>query len=67
MQSAADSASSGMVSVLGTGLTEAKVIEMASAVTKTTNSKCYVSNILCLGNIVVSGSTAAMEEVTKKI
>ncbi len=65
MQQAADSESSGMVSVLGTSLTEAKVYELAAAAAKNTNSKCTVSNVLCLGNIVISGSSAACDEVIK--
>jgi [acyl-carrier-protein] S-malonyltransferase len=65
MQSAADATKSGMVSVLGTSLTEQKVAELAEAAAKATNSKCFVSNVLCPGNTTVSGSLEACEEVLK--
>jgi [acyl-carrier-protein] S-malonyltransferase len=65
MQEAANAQSSGMVSVLGTTLTEAKVFELAAVAAKNTNSPCSVSNVLCQGNIVISGSAAACDEVAK--
>lgn len=81
MQEAADMAKTGMVSVLGTNMTEAKVrtwvllallkggkkvFELAAAVSKTVGTKCSVANILCLGNVVVSGDEAACNEVMKQ-
>ena len=66
MQAAADAAKSGMVSVLGTNLSENKVYELAAAVSKSTNSRCTVANLLCPGNVVVSGSEEACEEVMKR-
>ena len=65
MQEAANATSSGMVSVLGTSMTEQKVIELTTTVSKTTNSKCSIANLLCLGNIVVSGSVEACDEVLR--
>ncbi len=65
MQEAANAQPSGMVSVLGTSLTEAKVYELAATAAKNTNSPCSVSNVLCLGNIVISGSASACDEVVK--
>ena len=66
MQEAADLSKTGMVSVLGTNMTEAKVFELAAAVSKTVGTKCSVANILCLGNVVVSGDEAACNEVAKQ-
>jgi len=65
MQAAADADKSGMVSVLGTSLTEAKVSELVAAAIAETKTKCYVSNLLCQGNITVSGSLEACDAVCR--
>ncbi len=64
-QAAADASKSAMVSVVGTTVTEAKVRELAAAAAAATNSLCFVSNVLCVGNITVSGSVGACDEVVK--
>lgn len=65
MQAAAEAVKSGMVSVLGTELTEQKVVELAEAASKATNSRCTVSNVLCPGNTTISGSSEGCDEVVK--
>jgi [acyl-carrier-protein] S-malonyltransferase len=59
MQEAADATSSGMVSVLGM---EREEVESLCAVARE-DDVLEVTNLLCPGNIVVSGHTAACERV----
>jgi len=61
MQAAAEASPSGMVSVLGleAGEVEALVAEARSA------GKLEVANLLCPGNTVVSGSTAAVDNIVR--
>ena len=61
MQAAADRAPSAMVSVLG--LDQAKVEELCARARGADTLE--VANLLCPGNIVVSGSKAACDEVEK--
>jgi [acyl-carrier-protein] S-malonyltransferase len=61
MQDAADAASSGMVSVLGM---EYEEVESLCAVARE-DEVLEVANLLCPGNIVVSGHTAACERVVE--
>lgn len=61
MQAASDATPSGMVSVLGLDL--AKVEELCAKARG--NGTMQVANHLCPGNIVVSGSKAACDEVEK--
>ncbi|MGI9455798.1 MAG: ACP S-malonyltransferase [Aeoliella sp.] len=57
MQDAAESAPSGMVSILGMDLADIEAICHEAAAGETLN----VANLLCPGNIVISGSNAACE------
>jgi [acyl-carrier-protein] S-malonyltransferase len=59
MQDAADAASSGMVSVLGL---EREEVESLCAVAREDDT-LEVANLLCPGNVVVSGHTAACERM----
>jgi len=61
MQAASDAARSGMVSVLG--LEQAKVDELCAAARST--GLMQIANLLCPGNIVVSGTGAACDEVER--
>lgn len=61
MQAAADATPSGMVSVLG--LEPAKVEELCRAAS--TNGKVQIANLLCPGNIVVSGDANGCDEVER--
>jgi len=61
MQAAADATPSAMVSVLG--LEEGKVEELCSQARK--RGLIEVANLLCPGNIVVSGAAAACDEVER--
>jgi [acyl-carrier-protein] S-malonyltransferase len=59
MQDAADAASSGMVSILGM---EREEVESLCALARD-DETLEVANLLCPGNIVVSGHTAACERI----
>ncbi len=61
MQAASEAVASGMVSVLG--LDQAKVEELCAAAHP--KGLMQVANLLCPGNIVVSGEKAACEEVER--
>ena len=61
MQAASEAVASGMVSVLG--LEQAKVEELCAAARP--KGLMQVANLLCPGNIVVSGEKAACEEVER--
>ncbi len=61
MQEAADAAPSGMVSVLG--LEQAQVEQLCAAAAE--GETLQIANLLCPGNIVVSGSNAACERVAE--
>ena len=61
MQAAADATPSGMLSVLG--LEEPKVEELCAAARQ--NETLEVANILCPGNIAVSGSKTACENAVR--
>lgn len=65
MQKAADMSPSGMVSVLGLNTTAEKVAELCAHASRNSGEKVFVSNALCLGNTVVSGSLKACDEVMK--
>lgn len=43
-----------------------KVYELAAAVSKTVGTKCTVANLLCAGNVVLSGDEAACNEIVKQ-
>jgi [acyl-carrier-protein] S-malonyltransferase len=62
MQAAADAVPSGMVSLLGL---ELPVIEKLCDEARQPGEVLQVANLLCPGNIVVSGSKAACERVAK--
>ena len=64
MQRAADANPSSMVSVLGITAGPQKVHDLCAEAAKASNSKCFVSNELCLGNTTISGSHAACDKVT---
>jgi [acyl-carrier-protein] S-malonyltransferase len=61
MQAASDAAAGGMVSVLG--LEQAKVEELCAAARP--RGLIQIANLLCPGNIVVSGARAACDEVER--
>lgn len=61
MQAAAGATPSGMTSVLG--LDEAKVDELCQRVNDLGQGKIWKANMLCPGNIAVSGDRAALEQV----
>ncbi|MCI0639162.1 MAG: ACP S-malonyltransferase [Gemmataceae bacterium] len=61
MQAAADATPSGMVSVLG--LEPDKVVELCAKAS--TAGLIQIANLLCPGNIVVSGAKAACDEVER--
>jgi malonyl CoA-acyl carrier protein transacylase len=42
------------------------MFELAASVSKAVGSKCSVANILCQGNIVLSGNSAACDEIAKQ-
>jgi [acyl-carrier-protein] S-malonyltransferase len=62
MQAAADATSSAMVSVIG--LEQAQVEDLCAAARG--NETLQIANLLCPGNIVVSGTKAACEAVEKE-
>jgi [acyl-carrier-protein] S-malonyltransferase len=62
MQAAADATPSGMVSVLG--MEPAKVEELCAAARSA--GLIRVANLLCPGNVVVSGTKAACDEVERR-
>lgn len=61
MQNAANATPSGMTSVLG--LEEAKVEELCERVNALGQGKIWKANMLCPGNIAVSGDKTALEQV----
>jgi len=61
MQAASDATPSGMVSILG--LEQAKVEELCAAAR--TKGIIEIANLLCPGNIVVSGAKEALDEVER--
>ena len=61
MQAAAKATPSGMTSVLG--LDEAKVDELIARVASTGGGTIWKANLLCPGNIVVSGSKDALSHI----
>jgi [acyl-carrier-protein] S-malonyltransferase len=61
MQNAANATPSGMTSVLG--LEEAKVDELCERVNAIGQGKIWKANMLCPGNIAVSGDKSALEQV----
>eukprot|EP00922_Rhytidocystis_sp_ex-Travisia-forbesii_P003362 GHVS01004911.1.p1 GENE.GHVS01004911.1~~GHVS01004911.1.p1 ORF type:complete len:403 (+),score=82.61 GHVS01004911.1:178-1386(+) len=63
MQAAAEEQPSGMVSVIG--VKSIIVEDMCEQVRRDTNEHVVLANYLCDGNYVVSGSTAACEEIEK--
>ncbi len=61
MQAASDAAPSGMTSVLG--LDEEKVDELIERVRQSGAGRLWKANMLCPGNIAISGDQKALEEV----